>query len=346
MSPVRVRVGLIIVAVFALLAPLPTEPVERVYSAGLFPRLQSVVTSLSNATAVAWFDLLLLGVLVFLAWSLVRDLSAGGWLRAAGRLTVRLATVGAVAYLAFLLTWGLNYRREPMRQRVAVDDSRITAAAAAALARDAASQVNAAHALAHREGWPELDAIDPTLALAFRHTLGRLGLPTGIRPARPKQTVFDLYFRRAGVAGMTDPYFLETFIASDTLPFERSQVVAHEWAHLAGITDEGEANFVGWLTCVSGSVPNRYSGWLFLYSEVMAGLPPDVARSIAATLGEGPRADLRAMRERHAREVSPRIAGAGWQVYDSYLKANRVDAGTASYAEVVRLVLGTGLRGT
>jgi hypothetical protein len=31
-------------------------------------------------------------------------------------------------------------------------------------------------------------------------------------------------------------------------------------------------------------------------------------------------------------------------VYDRYLKANRVGAGTASYAEVVQLVLGTGLR--
>jgi hypothetical protein len=40
------------------------------------------------------------------------------------------------------------------------------------------------------------------------------------------------------------------------------------------------------------------------------------------------------------RNVSPRISAAGWRVYDSYLKANRVEAGAASYAEVVRLVLG------
>ncbi len=54
--------------------------------------------------------------------------------------------------------------------------------------------------------------------------------------------------------------------------------------------------------------------------------------------------DLRAMRERDARERSPRISLAGWRVYDSYLKANRVDAGNASYGEVVQLVLGTGMR--
>jgi len=60
-------------------------------------------------------------------------------------------------------------------------------------------------------------------------------------------------------------------------------------------------------------------------------------------LDAGPRADLRAARDRYARDVSPRVASAGWRAYDSYLKANRVEAGTASYAEVVRLVLGVRL---
>jgi len=66
---------------------------------------------------------------------------------------------------------------------------------------------------------------------------------------------------------------------------------------------------------------------------------------LAATLGPGPRADLQAIRDRFAREVNPRVSTAGWRVYDSYLKANRVEAGAASYAEVVRLVLGVRLHG-
>ena len=64
---------------------------------------------------------------------------------------------------------------------------------------------------------------------------------------------------------------------------------------------------------------------------------------VAAALASGPRADLEAIRDRFARQVSPRVSAAGWRVYDSYLKANRVEAGAASYAEVVRLVLGVRL---
>jgi hypothetical protein len=155
--------------------------------------------------------------------------------------------------------------------------------------------------------------------------------------------MLDLYFRRAGVDGMTDPFFLETLIASDLLPFERPFIVAHEWSHLAGIADEGEANFVGWLACLRASPAAQYSGWLFLYAELAQAASERDRRDVAARLGPGPRADLRAIRERILRHVSPRVSAAGWRVYDSYLKANRVEAGAASYEEVVRLVVGARL---
>jgi len=50
---------------------------------------------------------------------------------------------------------------------------------------------------------------------------------------------------------------------------------------------------------------------------------------------------LRAIAARTARNVSPLVSTAGWRVYDRYLKANRIEEGTASYATVVRLILGT-----
>ena len=205
-------------------------------------------------------------------------------------------------------------------------------------------QMNALHDAAHAVGWVDASSVDPVLARSFLDTTGGLGLPAGTIPGRPKRSVLDWYFRRASVAGMTDPFFLETLVASDLLAFERPHVVAHEWAHLAGIADEGEANFVGWLACVRGEKPQRYSGWLFLYGESLAALPTADAREIRALVGAGPREDLQAIRQRYEREVSPRVSGAGWRAYDGYLKANRIDAGTASYAEVVQLILGTGLR--
>jgi hypothetical protein len=141
---------------------------------------------------------------------------------------------------------------------------------------------------------------------------------------------------------MTDPLFLETLTVTGLLPIEQPSVIAHEWSHLAGFADEGEANFVGWLTCMqSDAHAAKYSGWLFLYSEFVAVLLRDERGAVEQMLDEGPRRDLRAIADRIRRQLRPAVSTASWRVYDQYLKANRVEAGAESYGQVVRLVLGT-----
>lgn len=337
------RLVLIAGAALAVALPVPDEVIDRFYSQFAYARLQAFVTPLSNRTPVAWIDLLLVvSALVLLGRSLwdIRRLAAG---RAAGRIAIRLLTAGAAAYLAFLVMWGLNYRRQPLRTKLPFESSRITPEGATALGRSLVDTLNTDYAVAHSSMAPPQE-IDAALAAAFRDAAHGLGLPVRTAFARPKTSLLDLYFRRAGVAGMTDPFFLETLVSSDLLPFERAHVVAHEWAHLAGLADEGEASFAGWLACMRGNPSHRYSGAMALYLEVMSGLPASARAEVSGALGEGPRADLRAMQERDARERSARVSLAGWRVYDSYLKMNRVDAGTASYGEVVQLVLGTGMR--
>jgi hypothetical protein len=218
----------------------------------------------------------------------------------------------------------------------------VNAANTLALSRTAVDRVNALYDDAHAAGWETTLGIDPILADAVADAARSVGA-NAATAARPKRTLADWYFRRAGVSGMTDPFFLETIVASDVLPFERSFVVAHEWSHLAGIVDEGDANFVAWLACIRAAPRDRYSGWLFLYEQLMPSLARADRAAVAALLAPGPQEDLRASRERYLRNVSPRVSAAGWRVYDSYLKANRVEAGAASYAEVVRLVLGVPL---
>jgi hypothetical protein len=338
------RLLLLLAAIALLVVPAPPGTVERYYSAGLYPLLQSVITRASNVTSIAWFDLAVAAIVIGLIAAAARDMWRLRRWPAFARIVVRLATTAALLVVLFMMMWGLNYQRESLRRKVAFDPAKVTPDAALRLARDTVARVNALHAAAHSQGWSDGAQTDQTLARAFSDAAGLLQLNERTVPGRPKRTLFDLYFRRAGVSGMTDPFFLETLVASDVLPFERPHVVAHEWAHLAGITDEGEANFVGWLACLRGSVPHQYSGWLFLYTEVTAALPRDSAHDVAAALGSGPRADLQAMRDRSRREVSPRLSRAGWQVYDQYLRANRIEAGAASYAEVVQLVLGTGIR--
>jgi len=348
------RVPLIAGAAVLAVAPLPAPLVERFYSLGAYPVLQSGLTALSNLVPFALLDVLIGAGVIWWIGMLARDLVARrrpatrpagrrSGLTVAGvaaRLLARSLTAAAVLYLAFLGSWGLNYRRVPLVERLAFDASAVTPDAARDLARLAVAEMNALHPRAHAEGFGEPHRIDPRLADGFDRAQRTVGAARPARPALPKSTLLDAFFRAGGVEGMTDPFFLETLLASGLLPVERPFVIAHEWSHLAGLADEGEANFAGWLTCLRGSAASQYSGWLFLYREVAGALAPEDRAAIAGRLAPGPQADVRAIAERIRRQINPRVSAAGWRVYDSYLKANRVDAGAASYAEVVRIVLG------
>ena len=137
---------------------------------------------------------------------------------------------------------------------------------------------------------------------------------------------------------------MESLLEGLLTPQEAEEMVKR-WQLLQRLlTDEPQRQIAQVSAGVQGAAPAQYSGWLFLYGESLAALPTADAREIRALVGAGPREDLQAIRQRYEREVSPRVSGAGWRVYDGYLKANRIDAGTASYAEVVQLILGTGLR--
>jgi hypothetical protein len=330
------------IAIVLAVAPLPAGPIDRWYSSGIYPLLQSAITGASNLVPFAMFDLLVLVTIAWLLWRTIADVRAGRrrrWARVPARAVVRIATAAAIFYLVFLAVWGLNYRRVALERKLAFDSGRVSPRRAREVALAAVSEANTLYGEAHAHDADRFDMA--ALARAFADGEHDLGITHRARPARPKRTMFDLYFRRAAIDGMTDPFFLETFTVSDLLPFERPFVVAHEWAHLAGLADESEANFAGWVACLRGGGLERYSGWLFLYSEIVGRLPRTSAIEVSARLDAGPRADLRAVADRVRRQVNPRVSTAGWRVYDSYLKANRVQAGTASYSQVVRLVLGT-----
>jgi hypothetical protein len=341
-----VSLGVVASAIGLAVVPISQSLVERWYSTTAFPLLQGALTRVSNLVPFALLDVLILVAVAGGAWLLARDVrERTRWSTLLGRWGVRLAATTAVLYIAFVLLWGLNYRRVPLASRLMQDEATISLEEVTRLAQLAVHQVNTHYPAAHANEASAGASIDPSLATSFERALHLIGLDGGAVPGRPKRSLLDPYFRAASVAGMTNPFFLETLIASDLLPVERPMVIAHEWSHLAGINDEGEANFVAWLTGVHGSPAAQYSAWLFMYEQALSSLRRNQRGDVARKLDPGPREDLRAIAERQRRNVRPVVANTGWRVYDQYLKANRIPSGAASYAEVVRLVLQTRFEG-
>jgi len=336
------KILLILLAAAVAATPLPRNTVERVYSRGIYPAIQRSLTKASNASRAAWFDVaLLLVAAVMIAFVITRLRERRGWLLTAGTIAFDAGALAAALYLWFLIAWGLNYQREPLRSQLDFQETRITQGALRDLAERAIAFLNQHHDESHTRGWADYDATPDSLIPAFAQAQAQLGMQWTAAAGRPKRSIVDFYFRRASVDGMTDPFFLETLTNQSLLPFERPFVVAHEWSHLAGYADESEANFVAWLICMRADVPAQYSAWLSLYGTIVSALAPPDRAEVSKALEEGPRADLLAIADRVRRQVSPLTSRGGYAVYDKFLKANRVQAGIRSYNEVILLLVGT-----
>jgi len=332
-----------IAALVLLMLPVSPVTVEHYFSRGLYPRFQPWVTRLSNLAPFALLDVLILGVVALGVWRAIRlvglarqDLTAAVW-----EGTRRVIRFAGLAGATFFLIWGLNYRRVPLESeqphqvRPSVDDLRaaITDANAMAPFRSVAG------------GDPlSVGAVILRLPVPMNDALARLGRPPLGTAGRVKHSaILTPFFTRAGVDGMINPYGLETIVHPDLLPFERPFAVGHEWAHLAGIADEAEASAVGWLACMSGPPEFAYSAGVYLIVEAGGALPEGVWRDVSTRLDPGIRTDLAALAQRQARQ-QPAVQRTAFRVYDSYLRANRVDDGVASYSRALSLILSPPLR--
>jgi hypothetical protein len=327
--------GVVVAAAIATaLLPTPSRFVERWYSTGVYPRIQRALTSASNVLPVSMFDLLCVAAILLTVIGMLRAVRRRGWLAGILHVAVRLVVVVAAAYLVFVAAWGLNYRRVPLQEKLQFETSRVSDASADDLAARVVSELNRLYMPAHAAPAPA--SVDRLVA-AFHDAQQALGPGTPIVPGRPKDTLLGGYFHSAAIAGMTDPFFLETLVAPDLLDVERPFVLAHEWAHLAGYADESEANFLAWLTCTRGDAQAQYSAWLSVFGHVYAAAGEK--RAILQGLHAGPRIDLRTISDRYAN--TPRLVRfAARETYDRYLKANGVERGVDSYDGVVQLILG------
>jgi hypothetical protein len=335
------------VAVVLVAVPVPAAMVDRYYSRDAYPIIQGVVTTISNAIPFAVLDLLLLSlILLFVRWAVrgVRVARVLGARIAVWDVFRRMVRTASIVAILFLLMWGLNYRRTSLEVSLKL-------AAPPPSADDLQSAILEANALAGR--------IRPPLALdqssgyedvvrrlpePFRAALRQLSRPPLRVPGRPKYSVvLTPYFTAAGIDGMIDPLALESVVHPDLLPVERPFVLAHEWAHLAGAADEAEASAIGWLACMKGDPPLVYSASLYLIGEAGSSLPRDRWRAVAGGLDPFVRRDLDAIARRVARE-QPAVQRTAARVYDTYLKANRVGDGVASYSRALTLILSPTLR--
>jgi hypothetical protein len=346
MTPPKVRGWLAAssAALVLLVLPIPQQTIERVYSRGAYLVWQPWVTRLSNLAPFALLDVFILALVALVLWRVTRLAkvvraapSAALW-EGCRRLIRAIGVLGTL----FFVMWGFNYRRTPLASDLPHDERPSVDALRDVIA--GADAIGARFRPATAGDSLSMASITRRLHDPLNDALVTLRRPPLAVAGRPKVSwTLTPFFTRAGVDGMIDPFALETIVHPDLLPFERPFALAHEWAHLAGVADEAEASAVGWLACMSGPPEFVYSGAVYLIVEAGNTVPPSVWREVSRRLDPGVRADLIALSQRLSRQ-QPVVQRTAFRVYDSYLRANRVDDGVASYSRALTLILSPPIR--
>lgn len=326
----------IVLAAAAAFVPLPPAFIEQLYANGVFATLNRLCVPLANAVPFALGDLegALAIVVLAASWiAVLRRAPRGRRRRRALALLAHTAGAAAFALVLFEVLWGWNYGRVTVSGRVAYDERSVTDARVAAFSERIVGILNADVAAAHAE---TLDRAK--LDAAFAPVVARLGDHWTVAVSVPKTTVLQPYYDAAGIGGQYSPFAFETLLNASFLPFEVPRALAHEWAHVAGFTNEGDANYIGTLACLRSPDPLiRYSGAFWTYGE----LPESERRRLR--LDPRVAADFNASRERFLRGYKPRLFAMQWSFYDRFLRANHVAGGVASYGYFLKLLVGTPL---
>ncbi len=184
------------------------------------------------------------------------------------------------------------------------------------------------------------------LAAAARLSLNQLSedYPSlrGYYPAPKQLTLLSRAFSSMGVSGIYSPFTVEANINGEMPGMEKPFTACHELSHLRGYMNEGEANYIGWLACISSDDPtfNR-SGWLIAWMHAGGALrriAPERYEKLRERLPSYAVSEIEenslfwSSHETKASEVQDRVN-------DAYLKANDQKDGIQSYGMLTTLML-------
>ena len=252
----------------------------------------------------------------------------------------------SVVFILFYVLWGFNYYTPSVKEKLSFSASKMDVDDLYYEALNMAQLVSETREVAIGDSNVVLvediipDNMEYLLRRSQKQILSEWGYPTvgrvRIRKLKPNGVLL-----RISTAGVYIPWVFEGHIDGGLHPIHWPFTMAHEMAHGYGITDEGECNFVGFVTCINSEDPIiRYSGHLAYFRYLINNLrlaDNERYNEVVKTLSKGVKNDINAivLQMRKYPDILPDLRDL---IYDSYLKSHGVTEGLASYSSIIRLI--------
>lgn len=252
-------------------------------------------------------------------------------------------TAFVFVYLFFIIGWGANYYKQPLRQYWKLaNDSLVNSLPRGELRhRDSANLiafneilVNNLNNYAPHYHSLSFAEIDERTKIYYRLYTDSKVKNNGLQV---KPGMFGYFMERIGVDGYYNPFTGESQVNTQLPSFVMPFVISHEQAHQAGIAAEEDANLMAYaLGTISDDSTFGYSSYLNIWLYVNNRLyrrDSVLAKQFEARLNKLTLAHLDTL-EQLSRKYQNEVARYSSEMYDSYLKMQQQKQGIRSYGNV------------
>ena len=159
---------------------------------------------------------------------------------------------------------------------------------------------------------------------------------------RPKPVFFSGFLSRCDITGVYSMFTIEANYNRDIPPYNLPFTMGHELSHLKGFESEKEANFLGYLCCIrSDETDLHYSGamlgWVYCGNELKK-RDPRLWKRLAGEICPEAEEDLHD-NNRYWDAWKGRVSETMHDINDTYLKAEGLEEGYASYELVTDMIV-------
>lgn len=258
-----------------------------------------------------------------------------------------LACFFAIMVFVFTTFWGLNYNRPHFSNTYGLTPKPYTSDELGAFYSYLLKEAASIRETLPKDANGDVMLLGDTKDVLSRAHLGfevaGKGFPslTG-NYGRPKTIQASKALTRTGITGIYSPFTgepnINTHIPLVTLP----STACHELAHQRGYGFESECNFIAYITALSHPDADfKYSGLIMAISytsNALATVNLDLLKTINTEMDSGVYQDLVGINT-FWNTYNSTLSEVSEKINDTYLKSNGVASGTASYGEMVDLIL-------
>ena len=339
-------VFLLLLAFSALFISHKSSSFADWYSSSVYPLLVSSIGRFFGIFPFSVSEIGLYTVLILLVLSFIRMLILTIHKKAATWAGYGSSILLICSCLFFIYTFccGINYGHTSFAEKYELESGQYTLEELTSLCSELTGQLNTLSDKVSRDS-SGLAIMGDELPERARNAISALGdsYPelSGYYP-RPKGLLFPAFLSVQNLSGIYSPFTIEANYNSAMTDYNLPFTACHELSHLRGFMQEEEANFIGFLSCVStDDAAFNYSGyltgWIYatnaLYEEDY-----ETFQQLYSQLSDNVKADL-AANSAFWNTYDTKVAEVSGQINDHYLKANGQSDGVKSYDRMVDLMI-------